>query len=357
MNNPIHYENHKWEIIEKFRGSFDMNARNFHKMLENVGRETGYLFDSSRYQPFAALTAFSKKEPEIVRKMFRSLFKADGGDLSVRQRKILAFVHDSERLRIKYMPENPWYVNDQRSAMAFLFFHDPKSNYMYKGAQAREFADCIEFRHDWHTGIDFKLDVYYRMCDALVKQIKMDRSLLGANEKRFSLSGESTYKDENYHLLAFDIIYCSTIYDLFEGISYVKANIKTRHLIHEKKKKAKELYAELLSVEATLKKLEDAKDYFDPLFTVGRKVRHKVFGEGTIRKIDGTSAIIFFPNKNTEKKFGILTSAAGGFITIDVPDYDEKAKQYKKVILREGEIAQRLSYARRRMAPYTKYLD
>ncbi len=33
--------------------------------------------------------------------------------------------------------------------MAYLFFHDPEHNYLYKATQAHEFADCVEFLDDW----------------------------------------------------------------------------------------------------------------------------------------------------------------------------------------------------------------
>ncbi len=51
------------------------------------------------------------------------------------------------------------------------------------------------------------------------------------------------FPDENKHLLAFDLIYCCSVYDLFDGISYNKLNAKEKNLFLEKQKAAKEALA------------------------------------------------------------------------------------------------------------------
>ena len=357
INNPIHYEHYKWEVVQVFRDSFNINAADFHKMLLELQDKSRGLFDVKIHSPLEAMVNYSVHEPEVVRGLFRSLFAPDGGNLTKRQNKILTFIEESERLRNKYAPENPWYVQDQRSAMLFLFLNDPEDNYLFRYGAAKEFADCVEFRHDWRSGDEFRLDVYYRMCRELVKHIKSNRPLLEKNMERYTYKDIPAYADECYHLLACDIIHCGIPYDLYDGITYEKGSVKSRRSFIEKHTKALECYNELCSVEKMVRKLDDAKQFFSPLFTVGQPVHHKAFGDGVIKEVDNFSAIIFFKKKHIEKKFGILTAAAGGFITIDVPEYKEKAKAYKEVILKEGEIAQHLSFARKQMAPYAEYLD
>ena len=357
INNPIHYEHYKWEVVQAFHDMFDIDAEDFHAMLLALQENADSLFDNEIHSPFKAMVMYSEHEPEVVRSLFRSLFAPDGGNLVKRQNKILTFIDESERLRNRYAPENPWFVQDQRSAMLFLFLNSPDDNYLFRYGAAKDFADCVEFRHDWKSGEEFRLDVYYRMCRELVKHIKSNRALLEKNMERYGYKDVPAYADECYHLLACDIIYCGIPYDLFEGLNYEKASVKSRRAFIEKRDKALEFYNELRSVEKMVKKLDDAKKYFNPLFTVGRIVHHKAFGDGVIKEVDNSSAIIFFKKNHIEKKFGILTAAAGGFITIDVPEYKEKAKAYKEVILKEGEIAQHLSFARKQMAPYTEYLE
>lgn len=160
INNPDNNETYKWAVVERYRESFNLNAPDLSAMLYEVWKISENLIDSANQQPFYALVSYAKEEPETVRKMFRTLFADDGGNLTERQEKIIAFIQSSEELKAKYAPGSWRYTNDQRSVMAYLFFHDPEHNYLYKSTQAHEFADCVEFLDDWGAGTSFKLDVY-----------------------------------------------------------------------------------------------------------------------------------------------------------------------------------------------------
>ena len=163
INNPDNNETYKWVAVEQYRESFNLEAPDLSGMLYEAWKASENLIDSANQQPFYALVSYAKEEPETVRKMFRDLFADDGGNLAERQEKIIAFIQSSEELKAKYAPGSWRYTNDQRSVMAYLFFHDPEHNYLYKATQAHEFADCVEFLDDWGAGANFKLDVYYRM--------------------------------------------------------------------------------------------------------------------------------------------------------------------------------------------------
>ena len=171
INNKEHDENYKWEIANLFQ-SFDINAENFAEMLAEMWKLSANLVDSSQQLPFYALVDFARKEPETVREMFRKLFADEHIDLLTKQTRIQEFINSSEILRKKYYPDSRLYVNNQRSVMQYLFLRYPESNYGYKASQAKSFADCIEFYDDWGPMTDFQLDVYYRMCDQLVEEIK-----------------------------------------------------------------------------------------------------------------------------------------------------------------------------------------
>lgn len=166
-----------------YRESFNPEAPDLPGMLYEAWKASENLIDSANQQPFYALVSYAKEEPETVRKMFRELFADDGGNLAERQEKIIAFIQSSEELKAKYAPGSWRYTNDQRSVMAYLFFHDPEHNYLYKATQAHEFADCVEFLDDWGAGANFTLDVYYRMCDELVAAIKDSPALLQTHMK------------------------------------------------------------------------------------------------------------------------------------------------------------------------------
>ena len=120
--------------------------------------------------------------------------------------------------------------NDQRSVMSYLFFHDPESNYLFKSTEAHEFADCVEFLEDWGAGANFKLDIYYRMCDELVEAMRQCPALMATNASRYENEEKDLYDDPNLHLLAFDMIYSSQVYHLYDGISYSHPNSAEKKL-------------------------------------------------------------------------------------------------------------------------------
>lgn len=171
LNNKEHDENYKWEVAQGFQ-NFDLDADDFVAEMKRLLKISCNLIDSGQSMPFAGLIEFAKKEPITVKKMFEELYANENNDLELKQRKIDSFINQSEELRKKYFKDSHLYINNQRSAMQFLFLRYPDSNYMYKASQAKSFADCIEFYDDWGPMSDFKIEVYYRMCDQLVKEIK-----------------------------------------------------------------------------------------------------------------------------------------------------------------------------------------
>ena len=72
------------------------------------------------------------------------------------------------------------------------------------------------------------LQVYHRMCDELVKAIRDCPALLETNRGRVDYARGPIHPDEALHLLAFDIIYCCSVYGLFDGIHYTMRNGQER---------------------------------------------------------------------------------------------------------------------------------
>lgn len=141
-------------------------------MIAHMWKVSANLVDSSQQLPFYALVDYSRKEPETVREMFRKLYAEEKIDNSSKQQLINEFIASSEILRKKYYPESRLYVNNQRSVMMYLFLRYPNSNYGYKASQAKSFADCIEFYEDWGPMTDFNLEIFSRMCEQVIEEIK-----------------------------------------------------------------------------------------------------------------------------------------------------------------------------------------
>lgn len=361
LNDKVHMEYYKWEIINEFHQKMDETLKapsdKFAEELYKMKKLSANLIDNYT-QPFHGLVRFAEKEPETVRDMFLMLYSDDNGDLAVRKQKIINFLKRSHALRDKYFPGSYLYKDDMHSVTGYLFLYDPDHNYIFKASHALAFADCIEFYDDWGSGESVKLDVYYRMCDQLVEAIKEDKELLLTDASRFSkeLGHKEMHPDIEKHILAFDLIYCCSTYGLFNGISFARPKTKERQLIQERKEKALRLSDTLIEARKELELLEAAIDYVNSVFEKNKNIIHKKFGTGIIKDNDGTSITVMFANGDT-KRLGTLVAVANDIISIDETEYKEKMHNYKILLKKEKSIRTSVIYAERELEPYIEYLE
>ena len=231
INNREHGENYKWRVAAQFPSLMNPDSPDFVAGLKEVSKLN--LFSNKSYHPLSGLIQCVESDEKAVRSLFRALFADDGNSLTLRQRKIDAFITNANALTSKHYSDNAIFQNDLRSAMGFLFFHDPERHYLYKAKQAKKFAEIVEFPDNWGRITDFKMDVYYRMCDELVEEIKKCDLLLRTTRRRYyDASGnkiEGMHPDENYHILAFDIIWGTGLvslsdYNFSNGIPWMASN-------------------------------------------------------------------------------------------------------------------------------------
>lgn len=363
INNKEHNENYKWRVAYKFHDLMNTEHKDFVFRMQEACSLSSNLLDSASRYCFSALVKCAKEEPESVKKLFQELFADDGGDLKLRQRKIDVFIEDSNNLIKQCVSDNAMFMNDQRSAMAYLFFNDPDSNYLYKASEAAEFASCIDFYDDWGPGTDFRLDVYYKMCDMLVEEIKLNEELIKTHKSRYiDKSGNQItdmHKDSNYHILAFDIIYGAPEfrYNFFLGIPFSNITAKARKLHQERVAEAKKRLEAFNEAKAKADLLSDAKDYFSTVLSVGMEVRHKTFGIGKIIDLDRQTISVKFNKTGETKSFSTLMSFAGGFLAIDNSNIADKIKLYKTVAGKDKEIEINLRHAETELEEYSEYLD
>ena len=352
LNNSINSEYYKWEIAMKFRPMMDealtADILDFPAKLRLVRNITENLIDSYT-QPFSGLCYFAEKNPSIVRKMFLDLYRDDGGDLDVRMEKIHAFLMQSRELRDQYKNGSFLYNDDFHSVTCYLFLYDPDHNYIYKATNAHEFADCAEFYDDWGGGDNVRLDVYYRMCDELVAEMKADEDLMKTDATRFSVyaNGNNLYPDSEKHVLAVDIIYCCLAYGLFDGISYSKLNSKEKHIHREKAEKAKKAEADLAEAMTDEQKLEEALFCLQKAFSQGKSLTHTKFGQGIITSIQEDKAEILF-EKQGMKVLSLSSAIGAGAVLTE----SEKLIQYQPILKRAQVIRNKVKYAREEVEKY-----
>lgn len=363
VNVSEHQEYYKWQIIDRFHDEMDKAlatpAEELSAKLYEIKKLSANLIDNYT-QPFHGLVKFAEKEPETVREMFKNLYADDGGNIEKRRLKVVEFLNRSHSLRDKYFPDSYLYKDDMHSVTGYLFLYDPDHNYIFKAAHAQIFADCIEFCDDWGSGDNVDLKIYYRMCDQLVQAIKDSKELMATDASRFEdgrgVDPSTFYPDPEKHILAFDLIYCCSTYGLFDGITFVRPKSKERQLMHERKDKAVMLAAKLDEARKKLEGLEEAEKYVGEVYTVGKTIHHRAYGDGKITAIKDRTVTVNFGGEG-EKLLGLTLSVANGIISIDEEGYEDKMKTYRDLLKKDNSIRTGVSYAEKEFAPYSEYLE
>ena len=312
--NDENQEYYKWEAVKHFQDHWDINAENFAEMFKEAVSKTSNLINNHIVQPTNGIVKLSERAEvaEYIRSLFRELYYTeDSGNIEQRQDRIERFSDSINDLLDKYEPGKWKYRQDFRSVLFYLNLFAPEQNYIYKATQAREFMYCVEYGDDFGSGVDFHLSKYYRMCDWLVEQIKKMPELMQAHKNRMT---DAMFDGDDYHILAFDIIYSGVVYNLYHGIDIyrpIKANSKER-AEQARIKAAEEKFRE--STDALERLLTDRSTY-DGFSAVGLKIHHKSFGDGTISAQQGNYITVTF--SSGDKRFLLPASFASGFLKTD----------------------------------------
>jgi len=310
LNDAIHKEYYKWEAFKHFEDNWDIEAENFAEMFKESMRLTDNLINNSRVSPTNGIVKLAEREElsEIIREMFRELFADDGGDIKKRQFKIETFRDKVNALFDQYEPGKWKYNQEFRTVLFYLTMRFPNENYLYKATQAREFMYCSEFGEDFGSGKTFNLPAYYRMCNELVEEIKNSPELIALHKERLT---DNMINNDDYHLLAFDIIYCTLTYGLYSGIA-IKKRVKNQSAKEKQEKIKNELQNSLESILEELNAALNEKANLTDTSVLGLKVIHKKFGEGTVTAQDGN--IISVKYKIGEKSFSLPSAFTAGFL-------------------------------------------
>jgi len=357
INNAENNESYKWSAVLEYQKAFDLDAEDFVAVLKKAKQASGNLIDS-QVQPFGGLVVMAEKngEAETIREMFRNLYAEDNGDLDVIQKKIDSFLASCDALLDKHYPGSHLYANDQRTAMGYLWLYNPDKYFFCKTTQAQYLAKCIEFYDSWGTYANFSLPVFYRFCNVLLDAIKGNQQLLDTQRSRFECAEKEMHPDTEYHILLVDIIFCSQIYGLYDGVTIQERSSSEIKLYLERKAKAADLLAKVQSAEETVSLLHEARAIFDGWLTAGATVRHKAWGEAIYKGTNKGYLSFYFPKIDDTKTF-MLSSFANGFLTIDTPEYREVMDKYHTAIAIDLRAYNNLESAKKALQPYEEYLD
>lgn len=357
INNKENNESYKWSAVLEYQKAFDLDAADFAAVLKKAKQASGNLIDS-QVQPFGGLVVMAEKngEAETIREMFRNLYAEDNGDLDTIQRKIDAFLAACDALLDKHYPGSHLYANDQRTAMGYLWLYNPDKYFFCKTTQAQYLAKCIEFYDSWGTYANFSLPVFYRFCNILLDAIRGNQRLLDTHRSRFGCATKEMHPDTELHILLVDIIFCSQIYGLYDGVTIQERSSADIKLYLERKAKAAELLLKVQAAEDTVTLLHEARAIFDAWLTSGAAVRHKAWGEAMYKGTNKGYLIFYFPKTDETKTF-MLSAFAMGFLTIDSPEYRAVMEKYHSVIKNDLNAYSNLASAKKALLPYEEYLD
>lgn len=270
----------KWNAIDCFQKNWDLNAEDMLRMFSASVREFSVLLDTGKAAPTSGIKELLKnpEEVEFVRSAFRDLYAGDSGDLNLRQKRLENFVDTINQRILHYWPDSFLYPQTMRSAMCYLTALNPRDNYLFFWSRAHNWANCVEFDQDIGSGSSFSLPMYYQMCDEIVAEIGKNTELRRCADKRAEAAGVTI--EDNYHTLAYDIIFCATAYNLYVDIPHYPKGTSLR--IQRAKDRAQLEQAKSEYVAAKMAYEKCVQEHPPEINLVGRAVRHKVFGVGTV---------------------------------------------------------------------------
>ena len=360
FNSKGHEEYYKWQIAFKFKPMMDValsaSGDVFSQELSEVRKLTENLIDNYT-TPFYGLCKIAELEPETVRQLFLGLLADDDGDLSARQNRINAFIKDSNKLAEKYYPGSYLYKNDFHSVTTYMFLYDPDNHYLFKSSHCNNFADCIGFAEGWGGKRDFDLTVFYKMCNQVIKEMQNYPSLIEINKARFDgRFGNDLHADSQLHILLFDLIYCCTTYDLFDGITYKKTNrSSTNKELKQKQLRARQAKTDAVICQNKLSAINVIKDKLFDSIADGSTLTYKDTEHIKVISKDKERGIICVQDQNDGMKvLNLVTCVANGLI--DVNDYiNELVKVNYDILTQEKIIKNKLVKANQDLELYGDY--
>ena len=151
------------------------------------------------------------------------------------------------------------------------------------------------------------------MCDELVAAIKETPELVQLHNARLT---DKMWTDDDYHILAYDIIYSAIVYNLYNNITIVKPT-RSKAQTHEQQIRAKfdEYNTNLKRINSELNEALQKRASYDGFSAKGLVVEHKVFGSGIVVAHNDNLLNIHFGKE--EKHFQMPQGFSNGFLKTD----------------------------------------
>ena len=195
-------EAYKWDIVKRFTGRPDVNAKNFYDEIKSL-KYNNLIYAMG----VAVINQITKEKPEEIRTLFKTLFD---DDIDLKERVKL---FNTETLKLyREIGEKLQHHQDERSISTYLTFHNSQKYTFYKASFYKKYCQLLTIKE---APSNEKYAHYLTLIDELIENyIKPDNELINLVK---SLIPEY-YDGTNNMILAQDILY--QMLDKNEGIKY-----------------------------------------------------------------------------------------------------------------------------------------
>ncbi|MEA5460308.1 AAA family ATPase [Arcicella sp. LKC2W] len=186
-------ELYKWQLLEKFKGSPDLDASDFATEIKSIDY-SNLIFRTGK----TVIKQFADGKPIEYRDCLENLFD---DNLPLIER-IITF---ESKLTLIYreLYENFGHHHDERTAATFLTFHNPDKYTFYKDSYYKKYCDLVGIPSRKKGE---KYVHYLELVDDLIgNYIKKDEELIELFQD--IIASNDCYKDPNFKILAQDIMY------------------------------------------------------------------------------------------------------------------------------------------------------
>jgi 5-methylcytosine-specific restriction protein B len=194
-------ERYKWIAVKCFQDNWDIDAPDFHAMLNKALAKRENLIGSAYYFPYKVLAEFARQEPEIVRALFMRLYDES---LPLNDR-ITEFQQAFEPF-VKRQSEqfSNWKQSfqDLHAVSVYLAFKYPDKYYIFKSSIYRKLAPYVGYVPKYD-----KKEQYANYADLfdVVREVAVQDDELTAMSRNCLTA--DCFKDKDYRMLAMDIAY------------------------------------------------------------------------------------------------------------------------------------------------------
>ncbi len=206
-NGGLQDEIYKWKLLYQYRGRPNINADNLKDEIKSVNF-ANLIYPVAQ----AVINHIAAERPEEYKKCFETLFD----ERMPLQDRVSFFNAETLKVYRQIVPQKKFsHHQDERTMSTFLTYHNPEKYTFYKDSFYKKLTSLLGIKAE---KAGKKLTHYYALVDQIIDDYIKDDLELTQSVK--SLMPAMTFSDENYKILAQDILYQGLDKNFGEGKKY-----------------------------------------------------------------------------------------------------------------------------------------